>query len=139
MSCKPQVLANIDGASKVTEWFGEWPSFHDAEILEINLHRHGESQIKLHTGQLLGQVDPNGCQRKRYAIVTFRLQDVSNLSLDDFSQQNVISGLDIEQSEEGLQVILHPNFGVCGSITAGRVSIDFEPIPASASSANTKE
>lgn len=29
----------IEGAEKVNQFFGEWPSFHDAEVVEMNFWR----------------------------------------------------------------------------------------------------
>jgi Immunity protein 50 len=28
---------DIAGADDVVRWFGEWPSFHDAEVLSVHL------------------------------------------------------------------------------------------------------
>jgi hypothetical protein len=128
MSSKSAVLDNIAGAAKLVEWFGNWPSFRDAEILEINLRRQGESQIKLHTWEIPNQTNDRGYDlQNKNVIVTFRLHDVSDASLEGFNDQNVISELKIEQTEEGFELTLEPSFGVRGMITAGRILIDFEP------------
>ena len=31
--------AGIAGAAELVEWFGRWPSFHDAEIVSLELNR----------------------------------------------------------------------------------------------------
>jgi hypothetical protein len=31
-------LTRIDGAQRLYDWFGYWPSFHDAEILSLQLN-----------------------------------------------------------------------------------------------------
>ena len=30
---------NISGADAVVAWFGEWPTFHDAEVLTVHIDR----------------------------------------------------------------------------------------------------
>jgi hypothetical protein len=41
-------MIEFPGTDKIIQWFGQWPSFHDAEILELHLNRTGESWIKIH-------------------------------------------------------------------------------------------
>ena len=54
------ILAEIPSASALVEWFGYWPSFHDAEVLSILLKREGESCVKVHTFQMTNDLNASG-------------------------------------------------------------------------------
>lgn len=63
----------------------------------------------------------------RHAVITFRMQDISDLTLSGFSIQNVISGLQINRAENGYVIALGGCFGIEGIICAGSIQIDLEP------------
>ena len=107
----------IEGAAELTERLGEWPDFHDAEILEIRLHREEPSWLHIQ----LPQVSRGGA-----ATVTFTLEGVSDLELADFSSQNVISSLDIAAQPTGYRLSLFPCFGVSGFIEAEQIRVSYQ-------------
>lgn len=39
-----EVTDEVPVSSELIRWFGYWPSFHDAEVLEIELRRTGHSK-----------------------------------------------------------------------------------------------
>jgi hypothetical protein len=39
------------------EWFGHWPSLHDAEVISLHLNRRGSSALALHTWEMTKDVD----------------------------------------------------------------------------------
>src|SRR5688572_5856859 len=101
----PSHLESISGFSNVAAWFGGWPSFHDAEILQICLNRVGRSFVRILTWQTEGEVDERGFYlQKKHAVVTFLFDDVQDVSLKGFSEQNVISGLKVEATEVGVKL-----------------------------------
>src|SRR5262249_56531494 len=113
------VVPTIPGADRLVEWFGAWPSFHDAEILEVCLDRRGRSFIRIHTWRMTNEVDAGGhFVRDRHAVVTIWLEGIVGLSLSDFSSQNVIARLDIEVTPVGHRVRLAPCYGLAGEIQA---------------------
>src|SRR5262249_8951219 len=100
-----KVIDSIPGAANLVEWFGEWPSFHDAEILKVILDRSARSSIQIHTWRMTSEVD----QKRRYVtdhhmVVTFWFERITDLDLGDFNSQNVISGLDVERTTSGIRV-----------------------------------
>jgi hypothetical protein len=118
----------IPGSEDLVAWFGDWPSFHDAEVLELSFLREGSSSVRIHTWRMTSEIDPTGhVVADRHVIVSFWFEEIVNLELVDFSVQNVISGLVCEKSEEGFKVTMSPCFGVAGYIEAKRVSVTFEP------------
>jgi hypothetical protein len=109
------MFIEIPGAEAIVSWFGKWPSFHDAEILELHLERVGQSWIKIHHVAY------------KPAVVTFKLDGVTDLELADFSQQNAIASLNLEQTETGLRLTLWPCYGLAGYLEAERMSVELSP------------
>ena len=135
-----EIYDEVAGGADLVRWFGQVPSFHDAEILSLHLRRRGQSILRLHGWIMTGEVGQDGyLVSERHAIVTFTLSEILDLQLDGFSCQNVIFGLVLRRAPDrpGREVInplpqdieieLMPCFGVSGLIRARAVSIDFEP------------
>jgi hypothetical protein len=57
-------------------------------------------------------------------VVTFVLDRITDLKLEDFSQQNLIFKLHIEKREGGTRLILAPRYGISGFIEAAAVSVE---------------
>ncbi len=56
----PELLANVEGANAFAEWFGGWPSFHDAEILSFNFSRGERSTLVIHVFRRTSDLAPSG-------------------------------------------------------------------------------
>ncbi len=109
----------------ITDWFGSWPSFHDAEVLSMYLDRKpletrpGPSLVvRVHAFEMTREVDDRGYYKlRKHAIVTLEFAGVEGISLDGFNCQNALAGLDLEEgvNQEGqpaLTVVFHSSFGV---------------------------
>lgn len=119
---------NIEGGEQLFEWFGYWPSFHDAEVTEVHFTRSGTSWLKIHTWHTTSDVDSsNHFITNKDVVVMFRLADVLELELNEFNHQNVIFGLTMKPVEQGIELELEPCFGVSGRIVARRVEIEIAP------------
>lgn len=113
-------------ADLVKFWNGEFPTFHDSEVLSLWLDRTGVSRLSL---RLLGrrgndraaEWTPSG-----YGVVTFLLEEVDDLELQGFSHQNVISGLMLSGGESAYRIELDPCFGLSGWLVAKQVRIEFQ-------------
>ena len=138
----PHIYAEVPGGAELVRWFGRVPSFHDAEIISLDLRRSGKSFLRIHGWVGTDQVDERGYMvLDKHAVVTFTLEDIMDLQLDGFSHQNVIGGLILQraidrgranyyplpQSSEDIEIELEPCYGLDGVIRAKRVSISFEP------------
>jgi hypothetical protein len=104
----------IPGAGKLLQWFGDDSSFHDGEVLELHLDRSKTSWIRIMTVY-------------KPAIVTFILEDITDLELADFSCQNVISSLGLEKRDGVFRLTMGPCYGIAGFIDAKRISVDVAP------------
>jgi hypothetical protein len=83
----------IPDGSDLVAWFGCVPSFHDAEIVRLDLHRRAPSTLSIHAWNMTKEVDDRDyLVLDNHAVVTFLLEDILDLQLDGFSHQNVIGG-----------------------------------------------
>jgi hypothetical protein len=92
------------------------------------LNRKGSSSLRVHTWDTTKEVDEKGYNvQAKHVVVEIILETVSDLSLDGFSQQNVISGLNIEKTDSGFQLVLGECYGMAGRVEAERLSIRITP------------
>lgn len=119
--------AVVPGADKVEALYGRWPSFHDAEVVELRLRRAGGSTIKVHVFAMTDRVSETGhFVTENHAIVTFALEGISDCELYGFNQQNVISALMIQAGESGYELTLGGCYGLEGKVVASKLSIEIE-------------
>ncbi|NGO62118.1 hypothetical protein G6N76_00415 [Rhizobium daejeonense] len=134
--------SDLTGGGELLTWFGEVPTFHDAEIISLSLNRSGTSELRIHGWVMTDDIDPDGyIVLDKHAVVTFTFTDIMDLQLDGFSRQNVIGGLVLQRAtdrgrasyyalpeEEGdIEIELLPSCGLDGFIRAKRVAISFTP------------
>ena len=122
-------LEVVNGAKDLRDWFGYWPSFHDAEVTELQLCRSSSSSLKIHTWETTKEVDPEHgwCVMTKHVVVEFLFKGISALSLDGFNNQNVLFGLELEKIEEGFRLILDDCYGLAGTIEANEITIRLAP------------
>lgn len=101
----------VVNSSKLTNIFGHWPSFHDAEVIDLhlrlgdimpasNIPRIPVLAAQIHLWELTDQVDLRGYYVvKNHTLATLRFKDARDIELRGFSIQNVIFGLSIKTQE----------------------------------------
>jgi len=131
------VEREIRNSQLLTEIFGRFPSFHDAEVLHITLDR-GEPQsycpylqATIHVFEMTSQIDERGIYAlKNHVAVTFRFIEIYDLLIEDFNQQNVLQGLSIvDISERQLErikfeVSFDGIFGMTAKFQCNSISIE---------------
>jgi len=123
-------LATIQRAWELFDWFSYWPSFHDAEIVRLDLHRRRPSSLVVATWQVTQETDPRGYfVHAKHVVVTFLLDEIEGLELAEFSSQNVVSGIDVKITDGKFCLTIEPCYGLAGSITARKLSIQLSPGP----------
>jgi Immunity protein 50 len=94
----------IVGAEKLVGVFGYWPSFHDAEVLSMQLDRkplneanYGPTvQALVHTFEITNEVSPDGYLILRHnVLVRLIFHEVAELQVKDFNHQNALMGLSL--------------------------------------------
>jgi hypothetical protein len=146
------VTARIAGAEKLVAVFGDWPVFHDAEVVWLKLDRrpHGDGsgptlEALVHGWEMTDEVGPEGHYVLRHRVlVHLRFREVVDLRLEDFNIQNVLFALRIADVQEPqaaaarFDVRFQSTFGVDASFQCRGVEVvavtpctnDGEPISA---------
>ena len=76
----------VEGHEAVIGWFGEWPSFHDAEVLSLRLNRSATSSLEVLTWRTRSETNDAGHYvRDKFAVITFSLESISSLELTEFN------------------------------------------------------
>lgn len=135
------IYDQVPGGAELLRWFGQAPSFHDAEILSLDLRRKGPSALRLH-GWIMTVGEDGLIVLDRHVIVTFSLHDIMDLQLEGFNIQNVIGGLILRRAPDrterrgylaldplpqDIEIELEPCYGLDGLIRARSVVISFQP------------
>jgi hypothetical protein len=124
----PPELGTIEGVKNLRDWFGYWPSFHDAEVSLLHLNRSDASTLAVHTWEMTKEVDEKGFYvLAKHVVVEFVMKEVVGLSLNGFNHQNVVFGLAIERVDSGYRLTLEDCYGVAGTIDASDISIRLIP------------
>jgi hypothetical protein len=121
-------IHEVPGAEALLQWFGYWPDFHDAEVLEIDLQRSGSARVQVHTFEMSNQVGEDGCcVCLKHVIISFLPEGLTTIQLQGFNPQNVMSEMELVRTKQGFQLFLEPFAGVAGSLTAERIKMETEP------------
>jgi hypothetical protein len=80
---------SLDGAASLIKLYGDVPSFHDAEVTDLNLRASGGSTIRV--SNLFPSIFDAG-----HVFVTFEIARLIDIVLDGFNhKQNVLGGLHV--------------------------------------------
>lgn len=111
---QPAPESYVQNASLVTGFFGKWPSFHDAEVLSIELDRTGPTIVfHLYVFEMSGDRDEHGYyKQQKHCVITFRCTGIEDLNICEFNEQNVIAGLAVENIQNGLRTVLSSCYGI---------------------------
>lgn len=126
----------IENAEALEAIFGEWPSFHDAEVWSLTQQRteKGFDVIAtIHVFQMTSEVDSSGYYVLRnHTRVTFRFMDCERAEFRHFNLQNALSDLWIEPAEpesvRPMTVRFGESYGLEGSLHCAAIRV-VEAIP----------
>ena len=123
-------MENILGADKVIAWFGKWPSFHDAKLLELHLHHTGRSSMKIHAFNMTNRVDAQGnFVSEKHTIVTFVFEGLKELKLNEneLSVPNTILDFTLEYRGGKFLLAFDTCDGFVVAFEAATVTVDLLP------------
>lgn len=99
------IQAQVENAGALTAVFGEWPSFHDAEVVSMRLERGPDKpylEADIHVFRMTKEVDDRGFYvLTNHTLVTMRFVGIVLYELKWFNHQNAIDGLEIWPAENG--------------------------------------
>jgi len=123
------LLAEIPGAVELSNWFGGFPSFHDA-TMDLQINGDGTGWLKAYGFQATKAVDEKGhfiCEK--YFEATLNFEFIKTESVTDFLPGLAIVGsLHIRKVKSGFEVdFTDTSYELSGSLICERVSVSFEP------------
>lgn len=88
-------LQAIENSRVLTDVYGQWPSFHDAEVHRVILNRSGDEgptlESVIHAWETTPEVDERGSYvQTKHMLVTLLFKNITDLVIDDFNSQNVL-------------------------------------------------
>jgi hypothetical protein len=91
-------MIEIRNAELLTDVFGHWPDFHDAEVLGFRLemadYREPRLEIDFEIFEMSSEIDEDGYFRDRHRVrATLAFDRVANLLVDGVYVQNVVFGM----------------------------------------------
>ena len=118
----------IFDADKVLARFGEWPHFHDMEVVSVHMDRQGADapwiEIVILAWNYTGGIAPQGhYEQAAHSLIRFRCERVTASQFDGFNHQNVLDGLEFAQTGKSVQVRLPSIYGIGGSLTCDSVRV----------------
>jgi len=125
---QPASSLGIENQELVTEYFGHWPSFHDAEILSLAFER-GQAgywpiiSLKI---QLAGPVKHSSVgvlQQTRHCLLELEFHGVQDNEIEGFNHQNVVFEINFRRENDLITCDISPSYGVGGTITAQRLVV----------------
>jgi hypothetical protein len=126
------VESKIENGNLLTDIFGRWPSFHDAEVVRIALDRHDTPYLEaaIHVFEMTSQVENGAYVLKNHILATLRFIEIYELKLEDFNSQNVLSGLnnrDISKRQMeriNFEVSFGGTFGVSADLQCNAIRVE---------------
>jgi hypothetical protein len=93
---------NIQGSELLTSVFGLWPSFHDAEVVRMELVRGvpfeegPDLRTDVHAFEITKDVGPDGhFVLRHHVLVSFRFRGIDQLRIEGWNNQNALTDLQI--------------------------------------------
>lgn len=122
----------VKGKELVTIQYGGWPSFHDAEILSIELTRGSEpgqyanliSIIYLYQRKTINEGTAQyETLSSNENVITIEFQNIDELNIGGFNHQNVIEELHFKEKGGSIYVEFESIFGVHCSFSCKEIVI----------------
>ncbi len=148
MNAEPPIETLIEDSDKLSNIFGYWPTFHDAEVLDLHFWRGDVPpdagryefpvfSVKLHVWELTKEVNADGYfVLRHHTLTTLRFHEVDEFEMDGFNHQNAILRLSITQKQRAkgplpvFEVQSDSAFGMGASFTCVRVEV-IDAVPCS--------
>lgn len=120
-----EISKRIVNSNLLIDWFGYWHDFHDFEVMHIDIDRKGPVIImQLYGFKMLSEVNDKGhFKLTKHCVITLKFDKVSDLSLEEFNHQNVLSSLSFKEEGDSIRTELWPCYGCHGFIVSKNVEV----------------
>ena len=127
----------VEHSERLTDVFGAWPSFHDAEVVAIDLWR-GDVRPERDSWigavlttkiQILEATQPGATHSGNDTLATLRFHEADRVHLHGFNHQNAILGLVFQHEPRGeglapyIRVHFQAAFGVDATFVCMRIEV----------------
>jgi|SRR5579863_40807 hypothetical protein len=124
----PPAVQTITGAQELFDWFGYWPSFHDAEVVRFRLEAGAPSSLVIRTWEMTNQVDAKGFyELRKHVVVEFSIEAISTINVQELLAHSILLDLAVDKTELGFQLSFTAAYGLSGTIEARRLSLHIRP------------
>jgi hypothetical protein len=96
----PNIADKVEHGKLLTDIFGRWPSFHDSEVISLELFRDPKGtnepslRAKIYVFEATPEVDNRGFFiLKNHVLATLIFRGIDDNSIAGFNQQNVLSDI----------------------------------------------
>lgn len=124
----------IENSELLTDIFGRFPSFHDAEVHSVILERKERRtlptlKLQIHVFQMTAEVVDGHYVLIHHTFVTFLFKEIDGLVLEGFNHQNTLQDLQItdisNRQLENLkfEVSIDGNFGIEAKFSCKSIEI----------------
>ncbi len=126
----------IKNVELLTNIFGRFPTFHDAEVVQITLDRGDWKNTpptllaKIHVLKLVSKDDGKGNLLLSQYPVELRFSDIEELNLGDWNLQNVLAVLDVKEisepqpSEMKFKVMFESIYGLWAEFKCSEITVE---------------
>jgi hypothetical protein len=122
-------IEEVPGAAELSNWFGGFPSFHDA-YMALQINQDGTGRLRAYAWRMTSKIDAEGyvVSDKHFAC-TFEFEDMRRVSMAEFMPGLAILGqLDINKTDDGFEVdFTDTAYGLSGSLVCKKMKLTFEP------------
>lgn len=126
---------DIPGWSRLVDWFGFEPDFHDAEVLAIDFRRAPlPTTLTIYTWRMTPQTDDDGFYLlDRHARVSFVLEGMAIENFGGWNHQNVLNEISVTRQVSGsaagqrFMLHLHATYGLHATFTADSITVKLIP------------
>ena len=122
------MYTSIYNHEAVIEWFGHWPSFHDAEVQKLCFASgkndgHDSVQISIHAFEMTKKVVDGHYVLAKHAIVKFELDYIGISRIEHWNHQNALFGVRFQKEGDDMVMIGDSSFGVEFEIGAREITV----------------
>jgi len=110
---RDELIASFSNPEAVTSALGSWPSFHDAEVVGVELRRDDYVPSAKLDIETIGF--PGGPSEKAHLTLFFK--ELSDVRLFELNEQNVINDLTVARSGERHTLLFHGTYGLEGGFS----------------------
>ncbi len=117
----------IQGAAQVVEYYGIWPTFHDADYVAIHIDMNGPT-VSINFRLYDWDEAADGANRPNIVLLWREVEELNLSGIQELGQ-NAIGRMEITQMDDGIMTLIQPTWdGTTAGFRAKSVEVThFDP------------